>query len=72
MEFLTTKEEIQNYVLYLSGNPMTPERFWDYLLIKKEDIHNVDYYEKHSSWVKLNIEKELEKYGKIPLKFLKQ
>ncbi len=29
------------------------------------------YYERSPFWVKLDIEKELEKHGKIPLKFLK-
>lgn len=29
------------------------------------------YYERSTFWVKLDIEKELEKHGKIPLKFLK-
>ena len=71
MEFLTTKEEVQEYELFLSGNAMTPTRFWSFALVKKEDTHVLNYYEKHTEWVKLNIEQELEKHGKIPLKFLK-
>ena len=50
---------------------MTPTRFWSFALVKKEDTHVLNYYEKHTEWVKLNIEQELEKHGKIPLKFLK-
>ena len=39
----------------------------EFLTTKEE----VQYYERSTFWVKLNIEQELEKHGKIPLKFLK-
>ena len=71
MEFLTTKEEVQDYELFTNANAWTPERFWNYSLVKKEDSMTLKYYERSTFWVKLDIEKELEKHGKIPLKFLK-
>ena len=40
-------------------------------LTTKEDSMTLKYYERSTFWVKLDIEKELEKHGKIPLKFLK-
>ena len=71
MEFLTTKEEAQGYELFTDANAWTPERFWNYSLVKKEDSMPLKYYERSTFWVKLDIEKELEKHGKIRLKFLK-
>ena len=70
-KFLITKEEIQDYELFTDANAWTPERFWNYSLVKKEDSMTLKYYERSTFWVKLDIEKELEKHGKIPLKFLK-
>ena len=71
-EFITTREEAVSYRFFLNGNALTPSRFWTYLLfdINKEN-DNSEYYAKNSSWSELNIIAELEKYGKIPLKFLK-
>ena len=70
-KFLITKEEVQDYELFTDANAGTPERFWNYSLVKKEDSMTLKYYERSTFWVKLDIEKELEKHGKIPLKFLK-
>lgn len=70
-KFLITKEEVQDYELFTDANAWTPERFWNYSLVKKEDSMTLKYYERSTFWVKLDIEKELEKHGKIPLKFLK-
>jgi hypothetical protein len=71
-EFITKKEEAVYYRLFFNGNATTPSRFWTYLLFdtrKKDD--QSEYYAKHSSWTELNVISQLEKYGKIPLKFLK-
>jgi hypothetical protein len=71
-EFITKKEEAVAYRLFLNGNATTPSRFWTYFLFdtgKKDD--KSEYYSKHSSWTELNVISQLEKYGKIPLKFLK-
>ena len=70
-KFLITKEEVQDYELFTDANAWTPERFWNYSLVKKEDSMTLKYYERSTFWVKLDIKKELEKHGKIPLKFLK-
>ena len=65
MEFLTTKEEVQEYELFTDANAWTPERFWNYSLVKKEDSMTLKYYyERSTFWVKLDIEKELENMGK--------
>ena len=71
-EFITTKKEAIKYRLFLNGNAVTPSRFWTYFLFNINKKNNEsEYYAQHSSWSEINTLNALEKYKKIPLKFLK-